>query len=64
MPWFAFSSLVRRIRRRVHRQPKYLPFSEVFDEWERKHKCDGVDINPDEVFRDVRSRDPGRDFKF
>jgi hypothetical protein len=63
MPWFTFSHLIWRIRRRLKRQRTYRPFSEVWDEFERKHKSNGVDIDPDEVFRDVRSRDPGRDFK-
>jgi hypothetical protein len=60
--WFALSRLIRRIRRRLHRKRKLRPFSEVWDEFQRKHDFSDVDIDPDEVFRDVRSRDPGRDF--
>jgi prevent-host-death family protein len=39
------------------------PFSEVWDEFTRKFPRGEVDINPDEIFRDVRDKDPGRDFK-
>jgi len=39
----------------------YRPFSEVWDEFTRKVSLAEADIDPDEVFRDVRDRDPGRE---
>jgi len=55
--------LIRRIRGHFRRKRRLRPFSEVFDEFNRRvDRCE--DIDPDEVFRDVRSKDPGRDFNF
>jgi hypothetical protein len=63
--WLPFSRLFRRKRRQPRRQqPNYRPFSEVWDEFQRRYPPGELDINPDEVFRDVRSKDPGRDFTF
>jgi prevent-host-death family protein len=42
---------------------RFRPFSEVWDEFRRKFPPGEIDVNPDEVFRDVRDKDPGRDFK-
>lgn len=42
---------------------RYRPFSEVWDEFTRKFPVGEIDIDPDEIFRDVRDKDPGRDFK-
>lgn len=39
------------------------PFSEVWDEFIRKFPPGEIDVNPDEIFQDVRDNDPGRDFK-
>jgi len=54
------SSLARKLRRFFRRKQRLRPFSEVWDEFNRRWDHT-VDINPDEVFRDVRSKDPGRD---
>jgi prevent-host-death family protein len=53
------------IGRRQYEQLKsrFRPFSEVWDEFTRKFPPGEIDIDPDEVFRDVRDKDPGRDFK-
>jgi hypothetical protein len=56
--------LIRKVRRLFRRKPRYRPFSEAFDDFNRRWRHADVDIDPDEVFRDVRSRDPGRDFNF
>jgi len=42
---------------------RYRPFSEVWDEFTRRFPVGEIDIDPDEVFRDVRDKAPGRDFK-
>lgn len=35
-------------------------FSEAFDDFSSKHDLAGLAIDPDEVFADVRDKDPGR----
>lgn len=37
------------------------PFSEAFDDFRREVALANLDIDPDEVFGDVRDQDPGRD---
>jgi len=53
------------IGRRQYEQltARFRPFSEVWDEFRRKFPLGEIDINPDDVFRDVRDKDLGRDFK-
>ena len=48
--------------RREQLTPRFRPFSEVWDEFTRKFPRGETDLNPDEIFRDVRDKDPGRDF--
>jgi prevent-host-death family protein len=42
---------------------RFRPFSEVWDEFTSKFPPGEIDVNPDEIFRDVRDKDQGRDFK-
>jgi len=56
--------VARKLRRIFRRKRKLRPFSEVWDEFNRRVDRYEEDIDPDEVFRDVRSKDPGRDFHF
>jgi prevent-host-death family protein len=53
------------IGRRQYEQltSRFRPFSEVWDEFTRNFPPGDIDVDPDEVFRDVRDKDPGRDFK-
>jgi prevent-host-death family protein len=41
---------------------RFRPFSEVWDEFTRKFPPGEIDVDPDEVFSDVRDKDPGRNF--
>jgi len=56
--------LIRKVRGLFRRKRRLRPFSEVWDEFNRRADRCEEDIDPDEVFRDVRSKDPGRDFNF
>jgi prevent-host-death family protein len=40
------------------------PLWEVIDAWRKEHDVQALDIDPDEVWGDVRDRGAGRDFKW
>ena len=39
-------------------------FAEAFREWREKYGAEELDIDPDEIWGDVRGRSPGRDFSW
>lgn len=39
-------------------------FSEAWDEFEREADLKAIDLDPDEIFADVRDPSPGRDIKW
>lgn len=39
-------------------------FGENLAEFRQKYQVENLDINPDEVFKDVRDRSPGREVSF
>jgi len=50
----------RREHERVNGRPRKT-FAEAYDEFRRKVDLEELDIDPDEVFSDVRDPTPGRD---
>ncbi len=39
-------------------------FWEAYQAWRKRYDIDNVDLNPDEIFADVRDKSPGRDFSW
>jgi prevent-host-death family protein len=39
-------------------------FWETYQEWRKKYDVEHLDLDPDEIYKDVRDKSPGRDFSW